>query len=160
MHFYVIIDVCFRFVSYKCIIYEIIYEHILIIFIFWLITQQVLEGREIRVRSGPPPPKDDSAPLRGYRGGAQGDGYRGGSQGGDEYRVHVGNLSWGVDNSSLKTLFSEQGRVVEAKVIYDRETGRSRGFGFVTYGSADEVENAIESLNGAVSSSLCSLFFL
>ncbi|KAF3322937.1 ribonucleoprotein A [Carex littledalei] len=108
----------------------------------------VLEGREIRVRSGPPPPKDESAPLRGFRGGAQGDGYRGGSQG-DEHRVHVGNLSWGVDNSTLKTLFSEQGKVIEAKVIYDRETGRSRGFGFVTYGSADEVDNAIASLDGA-----------
>lgn len=40
---------------------------------------------------------------------------------------------------------------MEAKVIYDRETGRSRGFGFVTYNSAEEVDSAIESLNGVVS---------
>lgn len=65
-------------------------------------------------------------------------------------RVYVGNLSWGVDDLALETLFSEQGRVLEAKVVYDRETGRSRGFGFVSYGSADEVNNAIDSLNGVV----------
>lgn len=41
---------------------------------------------------------------------------------------------------------------MEAKVVYDRESGRSRGFGFVTYSSAEEVDNAIDSLNGVVSS--------
>ena len=66
-------------------------------------------------------------------------------------RVYVGNLSWGVDDLALETLFSEQGKVVEAKVVYDRESGRSRGFGFVTYNSAEEVDSAIRSLNGAVS---------
>lgn len=69
----------------------------------------------------------------------------------------MGNLSWGVDNSALANLFSEQGEVLEARIIYDRESGRSRGFGFVTYGSAEEVENAISNLDGAVSSE--SLFF-
>ncbi|KAF8007738.1 hypothetical protein BT93_K1663 [Corymbia citriodora subsp. variegata] len=49
----------------------------------------------------------------------------------------------------LHPLFDEkQGRVLEAKVVYDRDSGRSRGFGFVSYGSADEVNNAIDSLNG------------
>lgn len=102
----------------------------------------MLEGRELRVRAGPPPPRDESAPSRDFRGGARID---------ESYRVHVGNLSWGVDNSTLKTLFSEQGTVLDAKVVYDRESGRSRGFGFVTYGSSKEVDNAIASLNGAVS---------
>lgn len=80
---------------------------------------------------------------------------RGGGGGGgganSSNRVYVGNLSWGVDDLALETLFSEQGRVLEAKVVYDRESGRSRGFGFVSYGSADEVNSAIESLNGVVS---------
>ena len=64
----------------------------------------------------------------------------------------MGNLSWGVDNSALANLFSGQGEVLEARIVYDRESGRSRGFGFVTYGSAEEVENAISNLDGAVSS--------
>ncbi|KAJ1699526.1 hypothetical protein LUZ63_008038 [Rhynchospora breviuscula] len=105
----------------------------------------MLEGRELRVRSGPPPPRDESAPSRGFRGGARSDGARSD----DGYRVYVGNLSWGVDNSALESLFSEQGKVLDAKVIYDRETGRSRGFGFVTYGTAQEVQDAVSSLDGA-----------
>jgi nucleolin len=70
----------------------------------------------------------------------------------------VGNLSWGVDNSALANLFSEQGEVLEARIVYDRESGRSRGFGFVTYGSAEEVENAISNLDGSVSSQSHFLF--
>lgn len=50
-------------------------------------------------------------------------------------------------------MFSKQGKVVEARVVYDRESGRSRGFGFVTYCSAIGLTNAIESLNGVVSKS-------
>ena len=42
---------------------------------------------------------------------------------------HVGNLAWGVDDLALENLFSEQGKVMEARVVYDRESGRSRGFG-------------------------------
>ncbi|KAF8007730.1 hypothetical protein BT93_K1657 [Corymbia citriodora subsp. variegata] len=97
-----------------------------------------LEGRPLRVNSGPPPARRDGPPPRmGSRGGAN-----------SSNRVYVGNLSWGVDDLALETLFSEQGRVLEAKVVYDRDSGRSRGFGFVSYGSADEVNNAIDSLNG------------
>lgn len=98
-----------------------------------------LDGRVLRVNFGPPPPRRESSPFRGSRGGASLD---------NTNRVYVGNLAWGVDNLALETLFSEQGKVMEAKVVYDRESGRSRGFGFVTYSSADEVNNAIESLNG------------
>ncbi|KAF8091776.1 hypothetical protein N665_0436s0039 [Sinapis alba] len=72
-----------------------------------------------------------------------------GSGSGSSDRVYVGNLSWGVDDVALESLFSEQGKVVEAKVIYDRDTGRSKGFGFVTLGSPQEVTKAINSLNGA-----------
>jgi nucleolin len=59
----------------------------------------------------------------------------------------VGNISWGVDNSTLANLFKEQGEALEARIIFDRETGMSRGFGFVTYGSAEEVENAVSNLD-------------
>ncbi|KAL2934722.1 RNA-binding protein CP29B chloroplastic [Bienertia sinuspersici] len=98
-----------------------------------------LEGRPLRVNAGPPPPKRDDFSPRGGRGGPGSD---------SSNRVHVGNLSWKVDDAALKTLFGELGDVLEAKVIYDRDSGRSRGFGFVTYGSSDEVNNAIESLDG------------
>lgn len=95
---------------------------------------------------GPPPPRDENSrfrsPPRGGGGGGSSDG---------ENRVHVGNLAWGVDNLALESLFREQGEVLEAKVIYDRESGRSRGFGFVTFSSPEEVNSAIRSLDGAVS---------
>ncbi|XP_052147506.1 29 kDa ribonucleoprotein A, chloroplastic-like [Oryza glaberrima] len=94
----------------------------------------ILDGRSLRVNSGPPPPREQSS-RRAPRGEAN--------------RVYVGNLSWGVDNAALANLFSGEGEVLEAKVIYDRESGRSRGFGFVTYGSAEEVENAVSNLDGA-----------
>ncbi|KAJ4704903.1 RNA-binding protein CP29B, chloroplastic-like [Melia azedarach] len=103
-----------------------------------------LEGRPLRVNSGPPPPRREEFSSRGPRGG----GGSGGANFDGGNRVYVGNLSWGVDDLALETLFSEQGKVVEAKVVYDRESGRSRGFGFVTYSSAEEVDNAIDSLNG------------
>ncbi|KAI8010230.1 hypothetical protein LOK49_LG06G03280 [Camellia lanceoleosa] len=64
------------------------------------------------------------------------------------HRVYVGNLSWAVDDLALETLFIKQGKVIEAKVVYDRDSGRSRDFGFVTFGSSNEVNNAIESLDG------------
>ncbi|KAG2647001.1 hypothetical protein PVAP13_2KG539300 [Panicum virgatum] len=100
------------------------------------------QGRPLRVNSGPPPPRDDSAP-RAPRGGGGG-----GSFADSANKVYVGNLAWGVDNSTLENLFNEQGQVVDAKVIYDRESGRSRGFGFVTYRTMEEVNNAISNLDG------------
>ncbi len=72
-------------------------------------------------------------------------------------KIFVGNLSWNVDDVTLETIFSDYGKVLDAKVISDRETGRSRGFGFVTLASADEVTEAINNLDGAVS--LSSNFF-
>ncbi|KAM7268533.1 hypothetical protein ACFE04_010699 [Oxalis oulophora] len=63
-------------------------------------------------------------------------------------KIYVGNLAWGVDDGRLEQVFSEHGKVVEAKVIYDRESGRSRGFGFVTMSSETEVNDAIAALDG------------
>ncbi|GBG85615.1 hypothetical protein CBR_g40343 [Chara braunii] len=63
-------------------------------------------------------------------------------------KLYVGNLAWGVDDVGLHDLFSTFGNVVEAKVVMDRESGRSRGFGFVTFEQDGEVNDAIQGLNG------------
>ncbi len=62
--------------------------------------------------------------------------------------IYVGNLPYSVRDQDLMTLFSEYGSVSSAKVIIDRETDRSKGFGFVEMSSADEGSNAINKLNG------------
>lgn len=66
------------------------------------------------------------------------------------FRVYVGNLAWQVDDARLEQVFSEHGKVVDARVVYDRESGRSRGFGFVTMSSQTEVDDAIAALDGQV----------
>ena len=62
--------------------------------------------------------------------------------------IYVGNLSYDVTNVRLKGMFSEFGEVTDAHVITDRDTGRSRGFGFVEMESSEAADNAISSLNG------------
>jgi len=62
--------------------------------------------------------------------------------------LYVGNLSFGTDDSSLNELFTEFGTVDSAKVITDRDSGRSRGFGFVEMSSEDEANAAISGLDG------------
>ena len=62
--------------------------------------------------------------------------------------IYVGNLSFDVDDDSLRTAFEAHGEVSSAQVITDRETGRSRGFGFVEMPSSEEANAAIEALNG------------
>jgi len=61
--------------------------------------------------------------------------------------IYVGNLPWSLDDSGLEQVFAEHGSVTSAKIITDRETNRSRGFGFVEM--ADGGENAIAALNDA-----------
>ena len=63
-------------------------------------------------------------------------------------RLYVGNLSYNVDSSQLEQLFSQHGTVSSAEVISDRDTGRSKGFGFVEMGSDEEAQAAIAALNG------------
>lgn len=62
--------------------------------------------------------------------------------------IYVGNLSWSTTNSDLQALFSQYGQVTSAHVIEDRETGRSRGFGFVEM-DEEGARSAIQALNGA-----------
>lgn len=62
-------------------------------------------------------------------------------------KLYVGNLSWGTNTETLRHVFSEFGNVVDAIVMSDRETGRSRGFGFVTFSNEAEAEEAMNNLN-------------
>lgn len=63
-------------------------------------------------------------------------------------RLYVGQLSYSVDSESLAQIFADQGQVVSAKVIMDRDSGRSKGFGFVEMADEEQAQNAISSLNG------------
>ena len=62
--------------------------------------------------------------------------------------IYVGNLSYETTDTRLMGLFSEYGEVTDAHVITDRDTGRSRGFGFVEMDSPEAADKAISSLNG------------
>lgn len=63
-------------------------------------------------------------------------------------KLFVGGLSWGTDDQGLRQAFEQYGEVTDAKVITDRDTGRSRGFGFVTFSSQDDADTAMEAMNG------------
>jgi cold-inducible RNA-binding protein len=63
-------------------------------------------------------------------------------------KLYVGNLSYDTSDSKLQEMFEEFGGVQSAQIIMDRETGRSKGFGFVEMGSEEEAKAAINGLNG------------
>lgn len=63
-------------------------------------------------------------------------------------KLFVGGLSWGTSDEGLQAAFEPFGEVVEAKVIVDRDTGRSRGFGFVTFAGDDQAQSAQDQMNG------------
>lgn len=63
--------------------------------------------------------------------------------------IYVSNLSWGTSSESLQNLFAQFGEVSSANVITDRETGRSRGFGFVEMSDDGEGQKAIDRINGS-----------
>lgn len=63
--------------------------------------------------------------------------------------IFAGNLPFSVSDSSLRELFAQHGTVTSAKVVLDRDTGRSRGFGFVEMATDDDAQQAISSLNGS-----------
>jgi len=65
-------------------------------------------------------------------------------------RLYVGNLSFNATAESLRANFAEFGEVTDVHLVADRETGQSRGFGFVTMGSASEAAKAIDQMNGAM----------
>lgn len=65
-----------------------------------------------------------------------------------ESKLFVGNLAWSVTSEELGEFFSQVGEVLSSNVITDRQTGRSRGFGFVEMATAELAEKAVEELNG------------
>ena len=64
-------------------------------------------------------------------------------------KLYVGNLTWTISDEALHEAFGRFGEVVEAKVIRDRDTGRSRGFGFVTFADADVAQSAISAMDNS-----------
>ena len=64
-------------------------------------------------------------------------------------KLFVGNLSFNTTENDLQDAFAAHGQVVEATLLMDRMTGRSRGFAFVTYSTPEEAQKAIEAMNGA-----------
>lgn len=66
----------------------------------------------------------------------------------DMKKLFVGNLPWGVDDQQLEEMFASYGPVASAKVILDRDTGRSRGFGFVEMADGAAADDATNGLNG------------
>lgn len=62
-------------------------------------------------------------------------------------KLFVGNIPYGMSEEDLREVFEEFGTISSCKLILDRETGRSRGFGFVEYGTGDEAQAAIDGLN-------------
>ncbi|KAL5064892.1 hypothetical protein RYX36_026629 [Vicia faba] len=63
-------------------------------------------------------------------------------------KLFIGGISYSTDEPSLREAFSRYGEVLDARVIMDRETGRSRGFGFITFNSVEEASSAIQALDG------------
>jgi RNA recognition motif-containing protein len=63
-------------------------------------------------------------------------------------KIYVGNLPWRTTDAQLLEMFNVHGAVEDARVVMDKETGRSRGFGFVTMNNADQAQAAIKALNG------------
>lgn len=63
-------------------------------------------------------------------------------------KLFVGGISWDTDNDGLREAFEAHGEVTDAAVIRDRETGRSRGFGFVTFANEADAQEALEAMNG------------
>ncbi|MCL7026674.1 hypothetical protein MKW94_029641 [Papaver nudicaule] len=64
------------------------------------------------------------------------------------YKIYAGNLGWTVTSEGLKDAFANQPGLLSARVIYDRDSGKARGFGFVTFSSAQDAQSAIDALNG------------
>jgi len=65
-------------------------------------------------------------------------------------RLYIGNLAFQTTEDTLRDAFAPHGQVVEVKLVSDRETGRSRGFGFVSMGSDDEARKAMTALDGSM----------
>ena len=63
-------------------------------------------------------------------------------------KLFVGGLSWGIADADLRKAFASYGEITEAKVITERDTGRSRGFGFVTFARDEDAKTAVSKMHG------------
>ncbi|CAI0402231.1 unnamed protein product [Linum tenue] len=110
-----------------------------------MFNESQLGGRNIKVNF-PEVPKGGEREMIGSR-------VRSSYQGfvDSPHKVYAGNLGWGVTSQALKEVFAEQPGYMSAKVIYERDTGRSRGFGFVSFETAADADAALNSMNGKVS---------
>lgn len=66
------------------------------------------------------------------------------------HKIYAGNLGWGLSSEGLRDAFADQRGLLSAKVIYERDSGRSRGFGFVSFETAEDAESALSAMNGVV----------
>ncbi|CAJ2632227.1 unnamed protein product [Trifolium pratense] len=66
------------------------------------------------------------------------------------HKIYAGNLGWGLNSQDLRDAFAEQPGILGAKVIYEKDNGRSRGFGFVTFETAENLKAALKAMNGVV----------
>lgn len=65
-------------------------------------------------------------------------------------KLFIGGVSYSTDDSGLREAFSRYGEVLDAKIIMDRETGRSRGFGFITFATSEEASSALQAMDNQV----------
>jgi len=63
-------------------------------------------------------------------------------------KLFIGNIEWGVTEDDLKELFGKHGEIEEAIIIKDNMSGRSKGFGFITFSNEEDADKAMEELNG------------
>jgi nucleolin len=66
------------------------------------------------------------------------------------HKIYAGNLGWDMTSQDLTEAFAEQPGLLSAKVIYERNSGKSRGFGFVSFETSEDVEAALSNMNGVV----------
>jgi nucleolin len=112
-----------------------------------------MDGRQLRVNISRPRAERNSFNEDGdnFRGGGRGyNNNRGGGGGGavDASKIFVGNLGWNTSSEDLQEAFSKFGQLTDAKVVTDRDTGNSRGFGFITFESAADAEKAVTNMDG------------
>lgn len=99
-------------------------------------------------RSPTPPPAEDSAPPASEATDAPGPGNLG--NGSSEVKLYIGNIDYGTTDASLRAYFEKHGTVTDAFVPTERGTNKPRGFGFVTFSTREEANNAIQNLDGTM----------
>ena len=111
---------------------------------------KTIEGRWLKVNFAAPKGEAPATPS-GEGGKGKGKGGKGGGKGArtDEFKLFVGGLSWGTDDDALWKAFEVHGEIAFGRVMTDRETGDSRGFGFVSYKTKEDAEKAVAAMDQA-----------